>query len=111
MRNDTKSVHVCVVCKKEFTANHFTARTCSAACRKRLSRMQLYADKAPANIMAELQKIRAVLKQSRDAEQLMRRRNQLICLRDEINDLLLLVNYIDQQSKMAVFEALRRRKF
>jgi uncharacterized protein YdcH (DUF465 family) len=85
--------HTCTECRNELPdcgdSRRATRVTCSAKCRKRRERRQKDAHSAWILAQHELQKMRDSIKRG---EQVVDLRNQLIRLRDEINDLLLLAN-------------------
>lgn len=82
--------HVCTECKNELPGSYRDKRvTCSPKCRKRRERRQKDAHSAWILAMHELQKMRDSIKRG---EQVLEMRDQLLRLKDEINDLLLLAN-------------------
>lgn len=108
----TKRGHVCTECKKPLPIESWDRRavkrvTCSAKCRKRRERR--LKDQHAAWIVAQRQ-----LQQMRDGikrgEQLKDFRDQLIRLKDEINDLLALVNDEDAMARRQMIEDRARRR-
>lgn len=96
----------CIECGKELERWHSRQQlTCSAKCRKRRERRQKDQQSAHTLAMRELQKMRDGIKRG---EELERYREQLMRLRDEINDLLLLAKDADQLAKREMLEARAR---
>lgn len=85
--------HTCSECKKELPSSSYWSETkrvtCSAKCRKRRERRQKDAHSAWILAMHNLQLMRDSIKRG---EQVIELRDQLIRLKDEISDLLLLAN-------------------
>lgn len=82
--------------------------TCSPKCRKQRERRQKDAHSAYILALQEMQKMRDSVKRR---ESLSDFRAQLIRIRDEANDILLLANDPDAMARREMFEDIHRRKF
>src|SRR5690554_3886696 len=99
----------CIECGNELPTWHLRQKiTCSAVCRKRRERRQKDQQSAHVIVMQELQKMRDGIKRG---EALAEYREQLIRLKDEINDLLLLANDADAVARREMIEARARRNW
>lgn len=110
-RSVTNRGHNCTECGKPlpFIRDGWKEprRTCSAKCRKRRERRQKEADCAYIGALHELQKIRDSLKRGEMVDKF---RQDVIRVRDECNDLLLLAKDEDRVALREMLEA-RARKF
>ena len=112
-RNDvTQLGHVCTECKQPLPSETWDRRavkrvTCSARCRKRRERRQKDQHAAWILAMHQLQQMRDGIKRG---EQLKDFRDQLIRLKDEINDLLVLVNDEDAVARRNFLSERSRRR-
>ncbi len=105
-RDVTSPGHTCTECKKPITGKK--ALTCSPKCRKARERRQKEAHAAHIMILHELQKIRDSLKRHEDIAHY---REQLIRLRDEITDLLVMAKDEDAVARREMLEARHRRQW
>lgn len=112
-RNDvTNRGHVCTECKKPLPDETWDKRatkrvTCSAKCRKRRERRLANQHAAWIVAQRQLQQMRDGIKRG---EQLKDFRDQLIRLKDEINDLLVLVNDEDAIARRNFLSERSRRR-
>jgi hypothetical protein len=98
----------CVECGKELDRWHNRLQlTCSPKCRKRRARRQKDQQSSHVVVMLELQKMRDGIKRG---EELVRYREQLQYLKNEINDLLLLAKDPDSIASREMLEDRARRK-
>jgi len=98
----------CIECGKELERwQNLKQITCSAKCRKRRERRQKDQQSAHVVVMLELQKMRDGIKRG---EELVRYREQLQYLKNEINDLLLLARDPDAMAAREMLEDRARRR-
>lgn len=98
----------CSECREELPLWHNPNQvTCSPKCRKQRERRQKDAHSAYILALQEMQKMRDSVKRR---ESLSDFRAQLIRLRDEANDILLLANDPDAMARREMFEDIHRRK-
>lgn len=96
----------CIECGVELDPGSPRRFTCSTRCRKRRQRRQADQQSAWVAALREMQKMRDGIKRG---EQLQRYREQLLRLRDEINDLLVLAKDADALARQEMLEARARR--
>lgn len=98
----------CSECRNELPLWHNRNQvTCSPKCRKQRERRQKDAHSVHILILQDMQKIRDSVKRR---ESLSDFRAQLIRIRDEVNDILLLANDPDAMARREMLEDIHRRK-
>lgn len=101
----------CSECGKSLDGWHSAAKkTCSPACRKQRQRRLQNIDKHWLDVMSALNRIRMVIRR-RDSEEIVKiYTGQLIHLKREINDLLLLAGDEDSKAKVQMMSDMKRRR-